>query len=109
MSSGNESDAEPMSTDMLEYIHDGSQSHPSLNSREACYKIIDRIKQGQAECKGALLSTKNMGKGLYCSRFQVECTSTYNHNTPRTTCAAEAETSSIIASVRPHGSHKITT
>ena len=33
MSSVNESDAEPMSTDMLEDIRDGSQSHPSLNRR----------------------------------------------------------------------------
>ena len=35
MSSGNESDAEPMSTDMLEEIRDGVQSHPSINRREA--------------------------------------------------------------------------
>ena len=30
MSSGDESDAEPMSKDMLEDIRDGSQSHPRL-------------------------------------------------------------------------------
>ena len=47
MSSGNESDAEPMHTDMLEYICDIAQSHLSINSREACYKIRDSIKQGQ--------------------------------------------------------------
>ena len=35
MSSGNESDNEPMSTEMLEDICDGSQSHPSINSRDA--------------------------------------------------------------------------
>ena len=33
ISSGGEYDAEPMSTDMLENIFDGSQSHPSENSR----------------------------------------------------------------------------
>ena len=33
MSSGNQYGAETMSTDMLEDIHDGSQSHPSVNWR----------------------------------------------------------------------------
>ena len=36
MSSGDESDAEPMYTEMLEDIRDDSQSHPSVNRREAC-------------------------------------------------------------------------
>ena len=31
MDSGDESDDEPMSTDILEDIRDGSQSHPSIN------------------------------------------------------------------------------
>ena len=44
MSSVNESDAEPMSTDMLEDIFDGSQSYPIINSREARYKIRDHFK-----------------------------------------------------------------
>ena len=48
VSSGDDSDAEPIYVDMLEYICDGSQSHPSINSRKACYKIRDRIKQVQA-------------------------------------------------------------
>ena len=39
---------------MLEDICDGSQSHHSINRREACYKIWDIIKQRQLECKGAL-------------------------------------------------------
>ena len=47
-----------MSTDMLE-------SRPNINRREARYRIRDSIKQGQAECKGDLLSTQNMGKGLH--------------------------------------------
>ena len=49
MSSGDESDAEPMSTDMLEDICNGSQSHLIINRREALYKICDSIKQGRAE------------------------------------------------------------
>ena len=65
MSSGDESDAESMSTDMLEDICDGSQSHPLINRREERYKICDWIKQGQAEWKGVLLSTQKMGKGLH--------------------------------------------
>ena len=48
MSSDDNSDAEPMSTDMLEDIPDGSQSHLSINSREARYKIRDHIKLGHA-------------------------------------------------------------
>ena len=65
MSSGDESDSEPISTAMLEDICDGSQSHPSINRREARYKMRHRIKGGKAEWKGALLSTRNMGKGLH--------------------------------------------
>ena len=49
MSSGDESNAEPMSTDMLEDIRDIRQSHPSINRREARYKIRDHIKQRQSE------------------------------------------------------------
>ena len=65
MSSGDESDAEPMSTDTLEDICDGNQSHPSVNRRDACYKICDIIKQSQAKWKEVLLSTWNMRKGLH--------------------------------------------
>ena len=64
MSSGDYSGAETMSTDMLEDICNGSQSHLSINRIEAHYKIRDHIKRGQAQWKGALLSTQNMGKGL---------------------------------------------
>ena len=42
--SGDESDDEPMSKDMLEDIRDGSKYHPSVNRREARYKICDCIK-----------------------------------------------------------------
>ena len=54
-----------MSIEMLEYICDGSQSNPSVNRIDERYKIRDCIKQRQSGCKGALLSTKNMGKGLH--------------------------------------------
>ena len=47
MSSSDESDAEPMSTDMLEDICDGSQSHPSINRIEGRYNIIYCFKQRQ--------------------------------------------------------------
>ena len=46
---------------------------------------------------------------MYCSRFQVEHTSTWNHHTLHTTGKIEAETSSRIASSRKNGGHKITT
>ena len=65
MSSYDESDAETMSTDMLEYICDGSQSHPIVNRREARYKIHDWIKWSQSEFKGALLFMQKMGKGSH--------------------------------------------
>ena len=62
MSSGNESDAEPMSMEMLEDIRKGSQCHPGINRIEARYKLRDHIKQGQLEWKITLLSTINMSK-----------------------------------------------
>ena len=40
--------AEIMSTEMLEDIPGGSQSHPSVNRRYACYNISVRIKIIQA-------------------------------------------------------------
>ena len=61
----NESDHDLISTDMLENIHDGSQSHFNVNRREFCYKISDCIRQRQSELKGALRYTLKRGKGLY--------------------------------------------
>ena len=46
---GDDSDDETMSTEMLEDIRDGSQSHTNVNRREACYKIRDSIKKRQPE------------------------------------------------------------
>ena len=47
MVSGDESDDKTISTEILEDISDGIQSHPNVNRREARYKIRDRIKQRQ--------------------------------------------------------------
>ena len=63
MDSGNESDDEPMSTEILEDICDGSRFYPNFNRIEARYKIRDRIKQRQLECKGALKATRSTSKG----------------------------------------------
>ena len=51
MNSGDESDNDLISTEMLEDIRDGSQFHPNVNQREARYKIRDRISQKQSEWK----------------------------------------------------------
>ena len=65
MDYGDESDHDPTSTETLEYIRGGSQSHPNVNGREAHYKIRVFIKQRQLEWKGALKDTQNMGKVLH--------------------------------------------
>ena len=44
MDTGDESEDEPMSTEMLEDICDSIQPHQSVNRREAHYKISDHIK-----------------------------------------------------------------
>ena len=65
MNSGDESDHDLVSTEMLEDIHDESQTHLNFNGREAHYKIRDRIRQRQSEWKGVLKATRIMGKGLH--------------------------------------------
>ena len=45
MDSSDESDHNPISTEMLEDIRYGSQSHPNVNRREARYKKRHCIKQ----------------------------------------------------------------
>ena len=44
-----ESDHDPISTQIIENIRDGSQSHQNINDIEARYKICGRINQGQSE------------------------------------------------------------
>ena len=59
------SDHDLITTETLEDIRDGNQTHPTVNKREARCKIRDRINQRQSEWKGALKATHNMGKGLH--------------------------------------------
>ena len=47
--SGDESDHDQISTDMLEDVCDGSQTNLNVNRRKACYKIRDRIRKRQLE------------------------------------------------------------
>ena len=65
LNSGDESDHYLISTQMLNDICDGSQTHPNVDKRKARYKIRDCIRQRQPEWKGALKSTQSMGKGLH--------------------------------------------
>ena len=57
LDSNEDSDHDLISTEMLEDIRDGSQTHPNVNKREACLKIRDHIRQRKSEWKGALKST----------------------------------------------------
>ena len=43
INSGDESDHDLISTEMLQDIRDRSQTHPNVNKRESRYKICDRI------------------------------------------------------------------
>ena len=45
MDSGDESVHDLVSTDILEDIHDGIQSHLNVNKIDARYKIRDRIRE----------------------------------------------------------------
>ena len=45
INSGDESDNDLVSTEMLEDIRDGGQTHPNVNRIEARYKIRDSIRQ----------------------------------------------------------------
>ena len=65
INSGDESDHDLISTEMLEDICDGSQTHPNVNSMEARYKLSDCIRQRQSEWKGELKSIRSMGKYLH--------------------------------------------
>ena len=65
LDSNENSDHDLISTNMLEDICDGSQTHPTVNKREARCKMRDRIKQRKSEWKGAFKATRNIGKGLH--------------------------------------------
>ena len=51
LDSNEQSNHDIISTEMLEDIHDGSQTHPNVNIREARYKIRYCIRQRQSEWK----------------------------------------------------------
>ena len=62
---GDESDHDLISTEMLEDISDGSQTHLKVNRREAHYKICDSIRQRHSEWRGLLKAMQSMGKVLH--------------------------------------------
>ena len=64
INSGDESYHDLISTDMLEDICGGSQTHPKVNIREARYKIHDPFSQRKLEWTGALKATRGMGNIL---------------------------------------------
>ena len=51
MDSGDESDHDLISTEMLEEIRDGSQTHPNVNRREARYKKFIVLSRGNRNGK----------------------------------------------------------
>ena len=65
INSGDEWDHVLVSTEMLEDIRDGGQTHPNVNRIEARYKIRDSIRQRQPEWKWVLKATQSMGKVLH--------------------------------------------
>ena len=71
MNSGDDSENDLISMEMLEEIRNGRETHPNVNKREAHYKIRDRIRHIQPEWKGVLKATRNMGKGLHKVFFTV--------------------------------------
>ena len=54
MNSGDKSDHDLISTEMLEDICDRIQTHPNVNRREAPHNIRNCIRQRQPKWEGAL-------------------------------------------------------
>ena len=65
LDSNEHSNHDLISTEMLEDIRDGSQTHPTVNKRKARYEIRDHIMRKESQWKGALTATQGMGKGLH--------------------------------------------
>ena len=59
MSSGNESDDEPISTEMLEDIRGGSQYHPNLNRREHATRYVITLKTFKHNVRGFIIYVKH--------------------------------------------------
>ena len=57
LDSNDEPDHDLISTEMLQDIRYGSQTHQNVNKREAHYKIRDRIRKKQSKWKGAVKVT----------------------------------------------------
>ena len=57
LDSNDKLDHDLISTEMLEDIRNGSQTHLNVNKREARYKICDRIRQKESQWKGYLKDT----------------------------------------------------
>ena len=49
LDSNKQSDYDLISTDMLEDIRDGSQTHPNVNKWESSYEIRDRVRQKESQ------------------------------------------------------------
>ena len=49
LDSNEQSNHDLISTEMLEDIRDGGQTHPNVNKREARYKICDRIRKKESQ------------------------------------------------------------
>ena len=65
MGSGDDSDDEPMFTEMLEDISDGSQYHPNVNRREARYKYVIVLSKDNRNGKQRLKLIETWGKGSH--------------------------------------------
>ena len=48
-----------ISTEMLEDIHDGSQTHPTVNKTETSYQIRDRVRRKESQWKLELICSSN--------------------------------------------------
>ena len=64
INSGEKSDHDLISTEMLEDICDGSQTHTNINKRESLYKIWNRIRQRQLEWKVAFKNLREAWENL---------------------------------------------
>ena len=49
LDSNKQPDYDLISTDMLEDIRDGSQTHPNVNKWESSYEIRDRVRQKESQ------------------------------------------------------------
>ena len=64
INSGDESDHDLISTEILEDIRDGSKIHPNIKRREARYKIRDRIRQKTTRMERSVKSYVKQGKSF---------------------------------------------